>query len=107
MENKFLKHFNIAGLTYWNAVDVFNELAIGTELQLQAEPDNRYDAEAVAIYYKDKKLGYIPRNMNRSISTFLQCGYNDIFDVRINRIDPTAHTEAQIGVVVRVVGKGE
>lgn len=107
MEKKYLKHFNIAGLTYWDAVDVFQELKIGTQLQFHAEPDNRYDADAVAIYFKDKKIGYIPRKMNRSISTLLQCGYNDIFDVRINRFAPDAHPEEQIGVVVRVVGRGE
>ena len=107
MEKKFLKHFNIAGLTYWDAVDVFNELAIGKELQLQAEPDNKYDPEAVAIYYGESKLGYIPRKMNITISTLLQCGYKDIFDVRINRLAPDGHPEEQIGVVVRVVKRGE
>jgi hypothetical protein len=107
MEKKYLKHFNIAGLTYWDAVEVFTELTVGTQLQLKAEPDNKYDAEAVAIYYKDKKLGYIPGKMNRTISSLIQCGYTDIFDVRINRLIPEGHPEEQIGVVVRVLKREE
>ena len=105
MEKKFLNHFSIAGLTYWDAAEVFSELSIGTELQFVAETDNKYDPEAVAIYYGKSKLGYIPRKMNTTISTLLQCGYTDIFDVRINRLNPTANPEEQIGVVVRVIKK--
>ncbi|MBN2777296.1 MAG: HIRAN domain-containing protein [Bacteroidales bacterium] len=105
MEKKFLTHFNIAGLTYWDAAEVFTELTIGTELQFEAETDNKYDPEAVAIYFDKSKLGYIPRKMNTTISTLLQCGYTDIFDVRINRLNPTTSPEEQIGVVVRVIKK--
>lgn len=103
MEKKFLKHFNIAGTSYWEAVDVFMDLKIGSQLELKAEPENKYDPEAVAIYYEQKKLGYIPKKMNYTISMLLQSGYREIFDVRINRLKPDGHPEEQIGAVVRIV----
>jgi hypothetical protein len=72
---------------------------------LAAEPENNYDTYAVAIYYKDHKLGYIPRGRNKYISKFLNFGHTDLFEVRINRVSPEEDPEAQIGVVVRIVDK--
>jgi len=95
-------NFNIAGFTYHSGVDVFNELKIGTELILKAEPNNRNDIYAVAIYYENHKLGYIPRSNNKFISKFLNFGHIDLFDIKINRISPEEHPEQQIGVVVKI-----
>jgi hypothetical protein len=51
MNDRHFSNFNIAGFTYYDGVDVFYDLKIGTELQLKVEPSNRLDAYAVAIYY--------------------------------------------------------
>jgi len=87
---------------------VFNELKIGTQLFFAIEPDNIHDPNAVAIHFyssnleKNTKLGYIPRDKNKEISQFLNCGYNNIFEILINRIVPEEHTEKQISVIVRI-----
>ena len=94
--------FHIAGFTYHDGVDVFSELKIGTMLTLLAEPDNRYDNFAVAIYYREHKLGYIPKGKNKYIGKFLNFGHADLFDVKINRISPEEHPEHQIGIVVKI-----
>jgi hypothetical protein len=96
------EHFSIAGFTYNEGAMVFNDLTIGTELQLVAEPENRFDKNAVAIYYGDKKLGFIPRSNNREISKDLNAGYN-VFKAIIQRISPTVVPEDQIGVIVFIV----
>ncbi len=101
MERRHLTTFNIAGFSYYDGPVVFHELGIGTELTLQHEPDNRYDPKAVLILYGEYKLGYIPRGPNNSISKFLEMGHNP-FEVRIQRIDPAAHPEEQIGVIVYI-----
>ena len=100
-ENYF-SHFDIAGFTYYDGVDVFEQLRVGTQVKLVVEPENRYDRHAVAIYYKDKKLGFIPRNENKMISKLLQFGYEDIFSAKINRISADEHPENQVGVVVKI-----
>jgi hypothetical protein len=102
MKERHLADFDIAGFTYCDGVDVFCELKIGTELILQAEPENRFDARAVAIYYKETKIGYIPKSENKIISQFLNLGHLDLFEVKINQISPENHTENQIGVLVRI-----
>jgi hypothetical protein len=104
MDN-YYDNFNIAGFTYHDGVDVFDELKIGSELLLVVEPDNKYDSYAVAIYFKDHKLGYIPRPKNKYISKFLNFGHNDLFEIKINRVSPEEHPEQQIGVVVKVIDK--
>ncbi|MBS9783801.1 HIRAN domain-containing protein [Candidatus Gracilibacteria bacterium] len=100
MEHTHFLHCHLAGFTFWKGVFVFHKLEIGTELKLKAEPENQYDHNAVAVYFEDKKIGYIPRSQNREIAKFLQAGHTDIFDTRINRIDKSENPENQIGIVV-------
>ncbi len=100
MKNRHFAHFQIAGFTYWEGAVIFNELKIGTKLSLVQEIDNKFDAYAVAIYYKDYKLGFVPRGENQEINKFLEQGYTDMFEVVINRVTPDVDPEGQIGVVV-------
>lgn len=105
MTRKHFKHFPIAGFTYWEGPLAFNKLKVGRELHLIAEPDNRYDPMAVAVYYKRYKLGYIPKNANAEISTLLQLGHTHLFQAVVQRIDATENPENQVGVVVYGVGE--
>jgi hypothetical protein len=104
MERKHLINCNIAGFSYYEGPLVFKELEIGTELILKPEADNKYDPKAVAIYYKDRKLGYIPACNNHFISIMFEMGY-DIFEAYIQKIDPTQNPENQIYIAVYVRGK--
>ena len=99
-QRRHFSTFHIAGFSFWDGCIVFNELKIGTSLALDREDDNKFDPYAVAIYYGDSKLGYIPRSENHEISKFLEQGHTDLFEVRINRICPDAHPENQIGIIV-------
>ena len=96
---------HIAGFKYWDGIEVFNHLKIGTPLHLVREEDNKYDAEAIAVYWKDAKLGFIPSSMNTDLSKFLDMGYSDIFNVRINRVTPEKEPNSQIGIVIKILKK--
>lgn len=96
-------HFHLAGFTYWDGAEVFGELRIGTLLTLRRETDNRFDAYAVAIWYGDHKLGFVPRGENHEISKWLEMGYTQAFECRINRLTPDADPEEQVGVVVHLL----
>jgi hypothetical protein len=97
-----LSHFDIAGFTYYEGVLAFNELKIGVQLQLKLEENNKYDARAVAIYYNEFKLGFVPRSENRIIYKLLKVGI-DCIDVRIQRVDEKEIPENQIGVVIHLI----
>lgn len=92
----------VAGFKYWDGVEVFNQLRIGEELRLVREKDNAYDAEAIAVYWKEAKLGFIPSATNTDLSKFLDMGYEDIFKVFINRISPEEVPNNQIGITIKI-----
>lgn len=104
MENKrvdrHLGNFFIAGFTYWEGCMAVEELKIGTPLRLVREEDNRFDPHAVAIYFEENKLGYVPRSENELIAKFMDLGYSKIFDCRVQRISLDSHPEKQVGVVL-------
>ena len=102
MNDRHFSNFSLAGFTYYDGIEVFQELKVGTLLTMQAEPENKYDPNAVAIYYGDKKLGFIPKEENKQIFQFLTLGHTDLFETRINRISPESHPEKQVGVLVRI-----
>lgn len=99
MKHEHYKNFQVAGFSYYEGVLVFNKLKIGTELQLKTEPDNKYDPLAVAIYFGENKLGYVPRSANYTLSKILAAGHN-IFETRVQYVNKTALPEEQLGVVV-------
>jgi len=101
MNDRHFSDFHIAGFTYYDGVDVFNDLKIGTKLFLKKEPKNPYDPKAVAVYYQKTKLGYVPQAQNEVLSKLLNLGYPDMFEVKINQISPDSHPERQVRVVVR------
>ena len=98
--NKHLGNFFIAGFNFWEGCKVFNELKVGIPLHLVREEDNKFDPYAVAIYYEDTKLGFIPRDENQLVAQLMDLGYDKIFDLRIQRICPDAHPEKQIGTIL-------
>ena len=98
--NKHFGNFYVAGFSFWEGCMAFGELKIGTKLRLVREADNKYDPNAVAIYHEGYKLGFVPRNENIIIAQLLDLGYDDIFDVRVQRICPEAHPEKQVGAVI-------
>lgn len=96
-----LDHFHIAGFTYYDGVEAFESLKIGTKLSLLLDPDNKFDPRAVAIYFKDCKLGYIPRNNNRIFYKLLRTHHKNI-DVKIQSINGQQSPEEQIQVVAHL-----
>jgi len=58
----YLKSVLIAGFEYYDGYDIFDQLAIGDELELRRQPENPYDNKAIEVYtHNGYKLGYIPR----------------------------------------------
>lgn len=106
MKRIHYKNFRLAGFSYYEGAIVFHKLRTGQKLQLKAEPDNKYDPQAVAVYFKEYKLGYVPRNANYSISKFLEAGC-PVFETRIQYIHPEDMPENQVGLVVYLKKAGD
>ena len=110
METKkmFFMDCHLAGRKYHDADEVWDKLKVGTRLQLERDANNRYDAEAVAVMYHDDEeddnycIGYIPSVDNETLAKFLDMGWADIFECRISKINPDAHPEYQIHLVIKI-----
>ncbi len=100
-ERLHFMHFALAGFPFWEGPIVFNELKVGTKLTLCAEPENKHDALAIAIYYGDTKIGYVPKDLNEQFEIFFELGYEDIFEACINRIVPEAAQPIYITVYLK------
>ena len=95
--------FCIAGFSHWSGYEVFDELKIGTKLDLALEPDNPYDPKAVAIFYKGTKLGFIPAKMNFEVYQLMFFGHADLFECFVVQVDPETHPESQVRVRIDIV----
>jgi len=100
--SRHIMDFYIAGFTYWDGFGALSSLRPGSALTLQGEPDNPYDPDAVALYYGEYKLGYVPRTENSLISRFSFFGLGNVFEAWVSQVDPTVHPARQVRVTVRV-----
>ena len=64
----------VAGFQFHSGDTVWSSLSVGDPLALMREPDNSHDTSAVAVYYQNHKLGYVPRGENSAIAQMLDRG---------------------------------
>jgi len=100
--SRHLMECNIAGFTYYDGLDVINKLEPGVNVTLKSEPENPYDTNAVSIYFKDTKLGYIPRDKNAYICDLLFFGHKDILEAKISSRNLENSAEHQFRVSVKI-----
>ena len=62
--NVQLQTVEVVGLQLYKYATIARDLTVGKELQLQHEAWNEYDQKAIAIYYKDHKIGFVAKEQN-------------------------------------------
>lgn len=60
---------------------IANSLEEGDTVELEREPDNQYDANAVACYAQGEHIGYIPAANNTALALALDDGEECIAEV--------------------------
>jgi hypothetical protein len=69
-----LQESPLAGFQYHRAPAVWPFLQIGASLHLRREPSNPHDHYAIAVWFKNEHLGYVPRRENRTLAQLLDQG---------------------------------
>ncbi|MBL3600100.1 MAG: HIRAN domain-containing protein [gamma proteobacterium endosymbiont of Lamellibrachia anaximandri] len=69
-----LQESPLAGYQYHRASGIWQFLQIGETLKLRREPANRYDRNAIAVWFKNEHLGYVPRSENRTLAQMMDRG---------------------------------
>lgn len=70
---------SIAGFQYYEGPSLVNSLKPQNPVELQREPENKFDKYAIAVYYQNKKIGFVPRDENKLLARILD---NNLLEVK-------------------------
>ena len=71
----FLLDIEVAGTGYCEQMnEIYPKLQNSTVLQMRRDPQNKYDKQAIGIYYEQTRIGWVPRTMNTIISRLMDAG---------------------------------
>ncbi len=79
-----LQESPLAGYQYHRASAIWPFLRVGEPLHLRREPSNPHDRYAVAVWFRNEHLGYIPRRENRTLARLMDQG--ERLEARIVRL---------------------
>lgn len=98
-ERKLYKECQIAGITFHNLKDIWDELYVGARLALVRHKSNRHDKSAIAVALADDYdgnpedfdfnliLGYVPRTENEHLAAMMDLGWEEAFECEISQIN--------------------
>jgi len=69
-----LQESPLAGYQYHRAAGIWPFLRVGETLSLRREPANPHDANAIAVWFKNEHLGYVPRRENKTLAQMMDRG---------------------------------
>ena len=110
---------HIAGTTFHNLENVWDELYEGAELALVREKGNLHDRNAVAVALADDYngdpedfdfdyiLGYVPRTENEPIAMMLDMGWTETFGCELSRIEGENPRTGKLYMKIYIVSKDE
>ena len=93
-----LQRTTLSGFRHHEAQQLWEALKPSARLTLVREPDNPYDANAVALLWRGRKIGYLPRGENLVVARLLDHKRN--LSARIERISEHADRNARIRLEV-------
>ena len=89
---------NVAGFRYYGGNRVLSRINAGDTVIMRREPRNPYDRRAIALYWGNEKLGYIPRADNLVIANLLDQGASLKARVMKKKIRGNPHEMIEIQV---------
>ncbi len=95
----YLLHFFVRGFQYYEGPKMIDKINRDGLVDLVREPDNPYDENAIAIYFEDKKIGFVPAESNEVLSRILDAGLLDL-QAEITFVERDAATWEQISVAI-------
>jgi hypothetical protein len=90
----------IAGFQYYEGEKIWQNLKPEQPLRLVREPQNPYDDKAIEVYWKNYKLGYIPRVDNSVIAQLMD--RKVVLKARISWLKQNEDPWERVGVKVEM-----
>ena len=91
----------VAGFEFHEGDAIWPSLAVGAKLALMREATNAHDPDAVAVYFQNNKLGYVPRAENSTIAQMLDRG--ESLEARITKLSIDEDPWQRIRITVTLV----
>ena len=88
----------ISGFHYYDGPEAEDLLEAGMQLQLNRQPHNRYDNNAVEVFTGEAKLGYVPRTENKIIAELMDKGIE--VKAEIKELNPSANPYGNVKIEV-------
>lgn len=92
----------IRGFRFYEGQKLLAKMKEGDILELIREPDNPHDSCAIALYFNDSKVGYVPREDNEILSRLLDAGVIDLL-AEITHLKPEAAAWENVHIAVYVL----
>ena len=92
----------VAGFQYHDGESVWSRLSAGDSLELLREPANPYDRRAVAVYWGESKLGYVPQAANTACSQMLDRGERLTARIKRLRESPDPWKRVELSIAARI-----
>lgn len=97
-----LHEMPLAGFEYHRGPGVWPFLSLGAELRLKREPYNLHDANAIAVWFKNEHLGYVPRRDNPLLARLMDRG--ERLEARVIRLLESDNPWRRVRIRVELVG---
>ncbi len=101
--SKQIEQFELSSFKYHDGCMVLDQIRPGMKLDIMPEFDNPYDPNALALYFKGVRVGYVPRAHNWIPSQLVRFGHKDALEVRILQVAPEKDPGQQVRAALYVV----
>lgn len=98
-EKVYLKQCFVRGFSYYDGPKIITEINQNGQVELVREPQNPYDKRAIALYFNQMKIGYLPQESNKTLSILMDTEMLE-FHAEITHIEPDASDWEKIRVAV-------
>ena len=95
----FLHYFYVRGFQYYEGENLFPKMKLGESLDLVREPDNKFDESAIAVFFQNQKIGFIPAESNETLSKLIDVKALDLYaEITELNEENTAWDKLEIGI---------
>lgn len=98
-EKVYLKQCFVRGFSYYEGPNIIQEINKSGNLEMVREPENEFDHRAIALYFNQKKIGYLPRESNKTLSILMDTALLE-FHAEITHIESDASDWEKIRIAV-------
>ena len=100
-----LHEMPLAGFDHHRGPGVWPFLSLGAELSLRREPLNRHDTNAIAVWFRNEHLGYVPRRDNPMLARLMDRG--ERLEARVIRLLESDNPWRRVRIRVELVSSDD